>query len=227
MLKERRRGRPPRPLVDSPACVTARLRRLIDDVHGGNLLEASAHAAVPYATLREIHAGRTRNPGVATLQRIAQAYGLTVDWFTDAFVEDDGTVPLAGWVGYLPPDPESGAGWQYARRVTIPFAAWPLIRVLVRLEDRLRELPPSVDRPIVGGATDPRECKRRLTAFILQPLLAARAAGANLTLVTDPPLPGHRDPQGKGRDEWIDMLRDLGRFWERALVDLVPGFTRQ
>ncbi len=222
MLRERRRGRPRRPQSAPPASLTARLRRLVDDVHDGNLLEASAHAGVPYATLREIHAGRTRNPGLATLERLASAYGLPLDWFREGSALDDGTIPLAGWVGFLPPDPESGAEWQYARRVTIPYAAWPLIRVLVQLEQKLRDVPASADRPIIGGATDPREIRRRLTGFILQPLLAARNLGAKDVVKAEPPFPGQIELKGATRDQWIGMLRDLGRFWEQALGGLFP-----
>jgi len=208
--------------LTSPMCsLTARVRRLVDNVHDGNLLEASAHAGVPYATLREIHAGRTKSPGVHTLERLARAYGLPIDWFVGG-TADDGTIPAVGWVGFLPADPESGAQWQYARRVTIPYAAWPLIRVLEQLDQRLRALPPSPDRPIIGGATDPRECRRRLTAFILQPLLAARSLGAKDVVKAEPPFPDQFEPRGPERDQWIDMLRDLGRFWERALDSLLP-----
>lgn len=216
MLKERR-GRPRRPLGPPTARVTARLRRLVDDVHEGNLLEASAHAGIPYATLREIHSGRTTAPARSTLQRIARAYGLPVDWFT---APDDGTIPAAGWVGFLPG--ESGAEAVTARRVTIPFAAWPLIRVLVQLEQRLRDLPPHPDRPILGAATDPRECRRRLTAFILQPLLAARRVGSAEGDGPMPPWPGSFELRGPSTERWIDMLRDLGHFWERALGSLLP-----
>jgi transcriptional regulator with XRE-family HTH domain len=198
--------------------VTVRLRRLVDDVHEGNLLEASAHVGVPYATLREIHSGRTTNPGLQTLERIARAYLLPLDWFTAA---ESGSLPPAGWVGYLPPDAETGAGWRYARRVTIPFAATPLIRVLVRLERRLGALPPHPDRPILGGATDPRECRRRITAFVLGPLLAARQLGAKDVLLAEPALPGQSDLGGSDRQRWITMLKDLGLFWERALGGLV------
>jgi len=215
MLKERR-GRPRRPLGPPTARVTARLRRLVDDVHDGNLLEASAHAGIPYATLREIHSGRTPSPEGATLQRIARAYGLPVDWFS---APDDGTVPPAGWVGFLPGD--GGPDARPARRVTIPFAAWPLIRVLVQLEQRLRDLPPDPERPILGAATDPRECRRRLTAFIFQPLLAARRVGRSEGDGHVPPLPGSLALRGPSRERWIDMLRDLGHFWERALGGLL------
>ena len=216
MLKERR-GRPRRPLGPPTARVTARLRRLVDDVHDGNLLEASAHAGIPYATMREIHSGRTTAPARATLHRIAWAYGLPIDWFS---APDDGTVPPAGWVGYLPGETEADS--PPARRVTIPIAAWPLIRVLVQLEQRLRDLPPHPDRPILGAATDPRECRRRLTAFILQPLLAARRVGSPDGESLLSPLPGSPALRGPNRERWIDMLRDLGHFWERALGSLLP-----
>jgi len=203
MLRERRRGRPTAPLANSWSRATARVRRLVDDVHDGNLLEASAHAGVPYARLRDIHAGRTRNPGVATLERLASAYGLPIEWFLDGSATDDGTIPVAGWAGFLP---EAGSP---GRRIMVPHAAWPLIRVLVQLEQRLRDLPATADRPIIGVTTDPRAIRAQLTAFIFQPLLAATAAGcAGLD-----GLPGER---------WEAMLRDLGHFWERALAALFP-----
>jgi transcriptional regulator with XRE-family HTH domain len=193
----------------------------VDDVHDGNLLEASAHAGIPYSTLREIHSGRSSSPECATLQRIARAYGLPMDWFS---APDDGTVPPAGWVGFLPGDSDTDT--RPARRVTVPYAAWPLIRVLVQLEQRLCDLPPHPERPILGAATDPRECRRRLTAFIFQPLLAARRVG---TVEGDGrllPLPGSLALRGPSRERWIDMLRDLGHFWERALGSLLPEPAR-
>lgn len=212
MLRERRRSLPARSFRASWSKVTARVRRLVDDVHDGNLLEASVHAGVPYATLREIHAGRARHP-TATLERLAEAYQLPVEWFFDGSEADDGTVPLAGWAGFLP-DPCAGNPAS-GRRIAIPYAAWPLIRVLVQLEQRLGDLPAGPDRPIIGDATDPREIRHRVTAFVFQPLLAARSAGTvspGWGIVASPD-----DPR------WVEMLRDLGRFWEQALVPLVPG----
>lgn len=210
MLRERRRREPPRSVRAAWTAVTARVRRLVDDVHDGNLLEAAAHSGVPYATLREIHAGRTRRPSPEVLERLAQAYRLPVDWFSNQAAVDDGTVPLAGWVGFLP---EAGG---CGRRITIPYSAWPLIRVLVQLEQRLRDQPAHPDRPIVGSATDPREIRGRLTTFILQPLLAANAFDA-----------GERWWNRPSADDGPPavMLRDLGRFWERALASLVPGLV--
>ena len=214
MIKERRGG-PSRPLVAGRLAITNRVRRLVDDVHGGNLLEASAYAGVPYRTLREIHAGRGRIPGHATLERLALAYELPIDWFTSGGDVDDGTIPVAGWIGFLPDDPRP------ARRVAVPVGAWPLIRVLAQLEQRLTSLPPSVGRPIIGLATDPREIRRRLTAFIFQPILAARVARTRSDSPVGPPASPPRLPPARNSDEWSDMLRDLGRFWERALHDLM------
>lgn len=171
------------------------------------------HAGLPYATLREIHAGRTQHPGHCTLERLARVYGVPLQWFIDGSSLDDGTLPLAGWVGFV------STGARSERRVRIPWAAWPLIRVLVMLEQRLRELPASPDRPIIGALSDPRAIRDRLTAFVLQPLLAARGVPWGPTDVA------WGEPGGAAGARWIGMLSDLGRFWERALVGLFPDLV--
>jgi hypothetical protein len=219
MIKERRRGRASGPVDAAPLAITTRVRRLVDDVHGGNLLEASAYAGVPYSSLREIHAGRARAPGTGMLERLARAYELPLGWFTSRRYSDDGTVPLAGWIGFLPEGFETPEGiGSDGYRVTVPMAAWPLIRVLAQLEQRLTALPAGPSRPIIGSATDPRDIRRRLAAFIFQPILAARGAGLRGASI------GHPDARprpSRSIAEWSDMLRDLGRFWERALSDLM------
>lgn len=187
------------------AKVTARVRRLVDDVHDGDLLEASAHAGVPYAVMRNVHSGRRAEP--ATLRTLADRYGLPLAWFLDG-PADDGTVPVAGWAGVLPSEDLSGCG----RRVTIPYGAWPLIRVLVRLEQRLRDCPADPARPIIGDATDPRVIRARLLTFLFQPLSAAEAAGSAAAM---------SGPVADGSS--VAVLRDLGRFWERALASLMDG----
>lgn len=219
MPKARREGRARRPSRPSTSLATARLRRLVDDVHDGNLVEAAAFARVPYAALREIHSGRASAPQPDVLEDIAEAYGLPPDWFS---APDDGTVPFAGWAGFLPPPP----GERHGRRVTIPFGAWPLIRVLVRLEHRLRDLPAEPERPIMGGATDPRECRRRLAAFLLQPVLAARALGPTGVQLAMLPFPGPTDARHPGRERLVGMLHDLGQFWELALGGLLDDPPR-
>jgi hypothetical protein len=125
-----------------------------------------------------------------------------------------------GWVGILPPDPETGADPRYARRVVIPFAAWSLVAVALRLERLLEALPPSPTRPIVGGASDPFEFRRRLTAFLLQPLLAARGAGAPVPLPTEPPIKGEPEFTQERREVWLMVLRRLGDYWQAALSEV-------
>ncbi len=207
MLRERRRSRQTAPLAASWSRVTARVRRLVDDVHDGDLAKASAHAGVPYAQLRDIHAGRSRQPGAATLEQLARAHGLPIGWFLSGSTSDDGTIPLTGWDGFLP-----GADCP-GQRIVLPHSAWPLIRVLVQLEQRLRDLPATVDRPIIGAITDPRAIRAKLSAFIFQPLFAATAVG------------GGGGFDGLRGDRGEATLRGLGQFWERALGGLFPDLT--
>lgn len=207
MLKERCFARASRSDRAAWMKVTARVRRLVDDVHDGDLLAASVHAGVPYKLLRELHAGRAKRPDTRTLARLARTYHLPIDWFFEGTAADDGTVPMVGWTGYVH-DPETPG----SRRITIPIAAWPLIRVLVQLELRLRDQPADPDRPIIGEATDPREIRSRLTSFIFQPLLAARPISAM-----------ELGSRALVESQWVEMLRDLGRFWERALGSLLAG----
>jgi transcriptional regulator with XRE-family HTH domain len=215
MLPSARRGRPPAQLPVAHHPVTRRLRRLVSQVHAGNLREAAIHTGVPYATLRELHRGDSLDPSLTTIARLAQAYGLSVDWFLGSEGTED--QPQVGWVGILPPDPESGADPRYARRVVIPFAAWSLVGVALRLERWLSGLTPSAGRPIVGGATESFEFRRRLTAFLLQPLLAARAAGADIPLPAEPARRGEQPLNAGERERWLAALRKLGDYWEEAL----------
>ncbi len=194
-------------------------------VHAGNLHEAARHTGIPYATLREIHQGAVASPGLGTVAALAGAYRLPVDWFLREGL--DRPAPAMGWVGILPPDPETGADPRYARRVTIPFAAGAFLTVALRLEAWLGGLPPSPSRPIVGGATEEFEFRRRLTAFLLQPVLAARAAGADLPLPAEPPYRGDPPMTPERRARWVALLQELGAFWERALGSLLPPAGRR
>jgi transcriptional regulator with XRE-family HTH domain len=219
MLEAPRRGRPAGPLPPASQPVTRRIRELVADVHQGNLREAALHAGVPYPTLRELHRGETANPGLATVRRLAEAYGLPIEWFLEA--GDAAVRPQMGWIGILPPDPETGADPRYARRVVIPFAAWSLVALALRLERHLEALPPSPSRPIVGGASDPFEFRRRLTAFLLQPLLAARGAGASVPLPTEPAIKGEPQLTPERRVLWVGVLRRLGDYWQAALTGVL------
>lgn len=189
------------------------------EVHEGNLREAALHTGLPYATLRQLYRGETANPGLATIRQLAEAYRLPIQWFLET---GETTVrPEMGWTGILPPDPETGADPKYARRVVIPFAAWSLVAVALRLERRLEAQPASPSRPIVGGASDSFEFRRRLTAFLLQPFLAARGAGAPLPLPTDPPIKGEPEFTRERREVWLDVLRRLGDYWQAALDGVI------
>jgi transcriptional regulator with XRE-family HTH domain len=214
-----RRGRPAGQLPPATYPVTRRIRQLVSEVHQGNLLEAALHTGVPYPTLRELHRGETANPGLATVRRVAEAYGLAIEWFLEA--GDAAVRPQMGWTGILPPDPEAGSDPRYARRVVIPFGAWSLVGVALRLERKLEALPPGPARPIVGGASDPFEFRRRLTTFLLQPLVAARDAGASIPLATEPAIKGEPVLTPERREQWLGVLRRLGDYWETALVGVL------
>jgi transcriptional regulator with XRE-family HTH domain len=168
---------------------------------------------MPYATIRELYRGDTADPSLSTVARLATAYRLPLEWFLGNEAE---AKPQMGWVGILPPDPDSGADPRFARRVVIPFAAWSLAAVALSLEHRLGALPAGAGRPVVGGAQDEFEFRRRLTAFLLQPLLAARAAGADVPLPAEPLKRGESALPPEGRERWLAALRKLGDFWEEV-----------
>lgn len=205
-------GRPKAPLPDSTQPLTLQIRRLIDQAHLGNLQEAANHTGLPYATLRDLYSGRTSSPGLKTVQHFARAYQLPLEWFTGEL----DTEPRLEISGGLPPDPEFGRG-RKGRGFRIPLAAWPLARCFLRLERELYTLPPHRDRPIFGAVNDPDECRQLLTAFLLGPLLEAQDAGLLVVLGAEPPFPGAGRPTPEQERQWVDILRDLGRFWERTL----------
>lgn len=207
-------GRPRRPLTEPSNPLTRRIRRLIDEAHLGNVREASAHAGLPYATLRDLYLGRTTSPGLGTLMALSTSYAVPLDWFTGT----DTTAPRLGIEGELPPDPDFRRG-RHGRRLHIPLAAWPLVRCFLRLERRLTALPPRPDRPVLGAATEPEEVRQRLTAFLLAPLLEAQGEGLVTVLGADPAFPGGRRATAEEERAWIAVLRDLGRFWEQTLSD--------
>lgn len=218
MRGTKRRGRPPEPLPASDLPVVQRIRELVRLVHGGNLREAALHTGLPYATLRQLYRAETGEPSLSTVARLADAYGLPVDWFLGR--GSGSGEPQMGWEGILPADPETGSERRYARRVLIPFGAWPLAGLALGLERRLAGLPAASTRPIVGAAHDDFELRRRLTAFLLQPLLAARAAGSPVPLPADPPMREEPPFTAARRELWLQTLRKLGEWWE--VVRILP-----
>jgi hypothetical protein len=213
-------GRPKAPLLPATAVITRQVRRLVDEAHLGNLREAAAHADVPYGTLRDLYAGRSLSPGLLTLQRLADHYRLPLEWFTERGVD----APLTALQGILPPDPEVGRGG--LRRINIPLAAWSLARLFLVLEPYLRSLAPGPARPILGGAVDQESCRRRLTEFLLAPLIEAHETGQLVLLGADPPFRGSERPTAEERLIWIATLRRLGDFWSLALGDLLGRAER-
>jgi hypothetical protein len=206
-------GRPRGPLPEARHLLTRRIRRLIDEAHLGNLREAASHTGLPYATLRDLYIGRTTSPGLRTLLVISEAYGTSLEWFTR---DEASAAPRLQIVGELPPDPEFGRGRE-GRRIRIPLAAWPLARCFLELEKRLGKLPPKNDRPILGAAVDQDEIRRRLTAFLLAPLLEGQSEGMIQVLGAEPPFRGTRNPSSEEEREWVELLRALGKFWERII----------
>ena len=206
MPDARTRGRPPKDLPPTRIPVVQRLRELVGQVHGGNLREAALHTGLPYPTLRQLYRGETTEPSMSTLARLADAYGLPVDWFLGRSAGAVG--PAMGWEGILPSDPETGSD-RYARRVWIPFAAWPLPGIAIRLQRKLAGPGPV--------PADDFDLRRRVTSFLLQPLLAARALDARIPLGCDPPLPGEPLLTPERRQRWMTALRKLGEFWQATL----------
>jgi transcriptional regulator with XRE-family HTH domain len=206
-------GRPRGPLPEARHLVTRRIRRLIDEAHLGNLREAAAHTGLPYATLRDLYSGRTTSPGLNTLVLIADTYGTSLEWFTR---DDPGAAPRLLIEGQLPPDPEYGRGRE-GRHIRIPLAAWSFARCFLELERTLTKLPPGTDRPIIGSAVDPDEVRRRLTAFLLGPILDAQREGMVRILGAEPPFRGTRNTTEEEDRDWVELLRALGKFWELCM----------
>lgn len=208
MTRKRRVGRPKLKAPQAKALLTRRVRRLIDLAYGGNIRLASMTTGLPYATLRDLYGGRTLNPGIATLQVLADRHGFSEQWFLSAQQGED--LPMGGWVVWLPPQPGRPDEPRFERDSFIPYAAWPLVSVYRDLGEYLDSLPPSVSRPIIRDATDDRESCRRLTRFLFAPLLAAEALGEQAMHT------GSWD-----NERWLETLQALGRLWERAIPDLL------
>jgi hypothetical protein len=192
---------------------------LVDLAHEGNLSEASRATGLPYPTIRDLYTGRTTSPTAETIEALRTPYHIYPKWFTDAHAPE--TVPASGRVGLLAPDPRSPrlrrAPPRY-REVLIPFAAWSLYEVFATLEDWLDSLPPSTERPIVGRATE-EEFTKRLTTFLLGPLLAAdrELGGVESEKGIVPTIPGDNERP----EEWARTLRSLGEMWQRAIPEVL------
>lgn len=211
-MVQRRPGRPKKSRKGL-ALVTRRVRRLIDLAHDGNIRQASDETGLPYPTLRDLYSGRRSSPRLATVKALAEHYSIYIQWFTDERQPD--VVPIAGFVGRL--DPLGGAPGE-DREVVIPFAAWEFMKVALAVDAYLDALPPSPDRPIIGAATDDKATKL-LTAFLLQPLLAAEALGEPDAIVGE-------WARREEEEIWVRKLRALGRLWQIAMPALLAKFQK-
>ncbi len=83
----------------------ARLKEVVDVVFAGNEAEAARAARVPQQTLNRILTGKTKMPTLVTLQKLADAFGLTVGWLTGAESEVQGAwssqYPNWFWLLYM------------------------------------------------------------------------------------------------------------------------------
>jgi hypothetical protein len=208
--RSRRVGRPKQKPPQAKALLTRRVRRLIDLAYDGNLRTASLTTGLPYTTLRSLYTGRTLNPGIRTLQILADRHGFSESWFLRDWEHEE--LPMGGLVGRLSNEQGKPRERRYDRETRVPYAAWPLIEVYTLLGEYLDDLPPSPSRPILGDANDGREVCRRLTAFLFAPLLAAEKLGEPTKL------PGEFI---ENLEPKLKALQALGRLWEQALPELL------
>ena len=203
--------------------VTRQVRRLIDVAHDGNVHEASKASGIPYATIRDLYTGKSTNPNLKTLETLARAYGVFEGWFTDDKQQEE--VPLGGWVSYVSPLTGDGTN-ERLREITIPFSAWPLPAVYERLCALLEAMPPDPGRPIIGAATHDMEISRRVTDYLLSPILNAEKITGNDMILHD-----RRENLSKysknDEEKWILRMRRLGVFWEEMFSDILPHLKLQ
>ncbi len=215
MPSKSRVGRPRAELPEPAHPLTERIRRIVDVVHGGKLLDASRLTGIPYPTLNDLYIGRTVNPNTATLEVLRKPYDIPMSWL---FGEEGAEAsPQTGRFVLLPPHPKASAKRRELRRVEIPFAAWSLYDVFSVLEQCLNSAEPSVDRPIVGEASGDA-LSFRLATFLLQPLLAAEKAGEPGVILT---VDDERGGGAGARARWVGSLSRLGDLWKSTLSHLL------
>ncbi len=214
-----RAGRPKAPLTAPAHLITRRVRRLVDQVHGGNLRQACQLTGLPYPTLRDLYIGGTVNPGLGTLETLRAPYDLGLEWFTNLDEPTQG--PAEGLKGVVPPKPAAGARGRSLREVLIPFTAWPMYEIMVKVERRLASERVGPDRAIVAEATGDA-FTFRLTTFLLQPLLAAEKAGLESIILTLAEFESGADSTViEARELWVGRLRALGETWQAVLSEFL------
>jgi len=94
-----------------------------------------------------------------------------------------------------------------------PFLGRDLLLRVAGSQAILRMMP----RFDIGSAVDPEEIRRRLTAYLLGPILDAQREGMVRILGADPPFRGTRNASEEEERDWVELLRALGKFWELTL----------
>lgn len=74
-----------------------RLREVIDVVFSGNETDAAKVARIPQATLNRILTGKIKYPSYSTLQKFADACGVTVAWLTGETSHLAGNLAIPNW----------------------------------------------------------------------------------------------------------------------------------
>ena len=125
----------------SGASLQDRLRLIISIVFAGNSLEAAQAARVEASTLHRIVEGKVHDPRLSTIERLARAYGVPLEWLLG--LRDQLTEPTAGRDG-------SGSLWlveAFNRARQQPYRDWisgsrVYLSQAGRLRKALLELPP-------------------------------------------------------------------------------------
>lgn len=202
-------GRPKARLRPAKETLTKQVRFLIDQIHEGNIREASEASGLPYATLRDLYTGRTTNPVMKTLSQLGHSYGIMPDWF---IAEPRRTaIPSSGVVVKV--RETNSAGQLRVRGILLPHAAWPLPWVFRKLEAQL-DLP-APERPMLKSIDQQEERAYLLAEFLLRPLTDAEALGLIDPLPDIMVSPAQR---GEAYDRSVSRMRALGKFWREALA---------
>lgn len=209
-----RTGRPKADVPEPVEIITRRVQQLVNEAHGGNVLEASNVSGVPAATLRALFNGKSLNPGRNTLNALREPYNLPPGWFD---LEESSHHPLHGYSFTLMKDRGDGEMYE-ADRFGIPWSSWPLPGVYKRLYAHVSALPRSDKRPIIGARdlenrTKESEARALVAEFLLSPLIEEEKA-FKVKLVPEHPYEA-REPA------IVERLRLLGLFWQDALGPVI------
>jgi uncharacterized protein YqiB (DUF1249 family) len=120
--------------------IGTRVQALIDEVHGGNVVDAALALEIPRRSLAHLaSAGPTYSPRIATLQRIAEFYNVRLEWLMTG---NEPRSPESASVNQVPITAATLAFADVLRVLDLPadieaaytqcaYTAWAASRVLV------------------------------------------------------------------------------------------------